>query len=200
MSSDDDHLREEKIDGTRVFEGRILDLEVDRVRLPNGAEAFREVIRPPGAVVVMPVLGDGRVIIVRQYRHPTGELLLELPAGKLDPGESPAVCARRELEEETGWRAGTLIDLGWFYTTPGFSDEVLHAFAASGLDAAPGHHPDPDEAIEIVTMTVDEVLAACRTGGIRDSKTIATMLLSQLHSVISSSTLLTTFSTKFPFA
>ncbi len=106
MGDEDSDLREEKIDGKTVYAGRILDLEVDRVLLPNGGEAFREVVRHPGAVVVLPLLPDGRVVFVRQHRYPTDEVLIELPAGKLDSGEEPSVCAGRELEEETGWRAG----------------------------------------------------------------------------------------------
>ena len=105
MGDEDSDLREEKIDGKTVYAGRILDLEVDRVLLPNGGEAFREVVRHPGAVVVLPLLPDGRVVFVRQHRYPTDEVLIELPAGKLDSGEEPSVCAGRELEEETGWRA-----------------------------------------------------------------------------------------------
>jgi ADP-ribose pyrophosphatase len=110
-----------------------------------------------------------------------GEVLLELPAGKLDPGEIPVECAGRELAEETGWKAVEIHELGSFFTTPGFTDEVLHAFVATPLEPAPEVAQDPDEAIEIVTMTVEEALAACRDGTIRDSKTIATLLLAQLH-------------------
>jgi ADP-ribose pyrophosphatase len=179
--TEDDRLREERISGECVYEGRILDLEVDRVRLPSGAEASREVIRHCGAVVVLPLHDDGRIELVRQYRYPTGAVVLELPAGKLDPGEEPSRCAARELEEEVGWRAVGLHALGSFLTTPGFSDEVLHAFLATPLEPAPDAVPDPDEAIEIVTMTVAEALAACRSGEIRDSKTLATILLAQLN-------------------
>jgi ADP-ribose pyrophosphatase len=178
------NLREERIDGEKIYEGRILDLEVDRVRLPNGGEALREVIRHPGAVVVLPILADGRLVFVRQHRYPTGDVLLELPAGKLDPGERPVVCAVRELEEETGWRAAQTTVLGWFYTTPGFSDEVLHAFVASELEAASDHTPDQDEAIEIVTLTVEQAFEACRDGGIRDSKTIATLFQAHLRGLL----------------
>jgi len=181
VGSDHHELREEKIDGEKMYEGRILDLEVDRVRLPNGGEALREVIRHPGAVVILPVLPDGHIVFVRQHRYPTGEVLLELPAGKLDPGESAVECGVRELEEETGWRAGETRDLGWFYTTPGFSDEVLHAYFASGLEAALDHAPDPDEVIEVVTLSVAEVEAACLDGGITDGKTIATLFRARLH-------------------
>ena len=177
----DDRLLEKKIDGERLYEGRILDLEVDRVLLASGNEATREVIRHKGAVVVLPLHEDGRVEFVRQHRYPTGEVLLELPAGKLDPGEQPAVCAARELAEETGWKPVEIRELGSFFTTPGFTDEVLHAFIATPLEPAPAVAQDPDEAIEIVTMSVEEALGACRSGEIRDSKTIATLFLARLE-------------------
>jgi ADP-ribose pyrophosphatase len=174
-------LREEQISGELVYQGRILNLEVDRVRLPNGGEASREVVRHKGAVVVLPLHEDRRVEFVRQYRYPMGEVLLELPAGKLDPGEEPAECAGRELAEETGWKPVEIHELGSFFTTPGFTDEVLYAFIATPLEPAPDVAQDPDEAIENVTMTVEEALAACRSGEIRDSKTIATLFLAQLN-------------------
>lgn len=181
MADNARQLRETRLSGRTVYRGRILDLEVDRVRLPNGSETTREVVRHRGAAVVLPLLADRRLVLVRQYRYPSDEVLLELPAGKLDPGEDPGECAARELEEETGWRAGEVCELGSFLTTPGFTDEVLHAFLATGLSEAPEASPDPDEAIEIVTMTVDEVLAACRSGEIRDGKTLATIFLAQLN-------------------
>jgi len=176
-----DRLVEKKIGGERVYEGRILDLEVDRVLLPSGAEASREVVRHKGAVVVLPLHEDRRVEMVRQYRYPLGEVILELPAGKLDPGEEPVECAARELAEETGWKPTEIHELGSFFTTPGFTDEVLHAFIATPLEPAPDVTQDPDEAIENFTMTVGEAFEACRDGTIRDSKTIATLFLAQLH-------------------
>ena len=184
MVTDRPNLREETISSERVYSGRILDLDVDQVRLPSGTEAEREVIRHLGAAVVLPLLDGGRTILVNQFRYPMGEELLELPAGKLDPGEDPAECAARELAEETGWRAGEIHDLGSFFTTPGFTDEVLHAFVATGLEHSPGIEPDPDEAIEIVTMTVEEALEACHDSRIRDGKTLATILLAQLNGYI----------------
>jgi ADP-ribose pyrophosphatase len=177
-------LREERISGELVYQGKILDLEVDRVRMPSGNEATREVVRHRGAVVILPLHEDWRIELVRQHRYPTGEVLLELPAGKLDPGEDPIACAGRELAEETGWKPVEIHDLGSFFTTPGFTDEVLHAFIATPLEEAPEVAQDPDEAIENVVMTVDEALAACRSGEIRDSKTLATLLLARLDSWI----------------
>jgi ADP-ribose pyrophosphatase len=181
--TEEDRLREKRISGERVYEGRILDLEVDRVLLASGNEATREVIRHKGAVVVLPLHADRRVELVRQYRYPMEEVLLELPAGKLDPGEQPIDCAARELAEETGWKPVEIHDLGWFYTTPGFTDEVVHVFIATPLRKAPDVARDPDEAIDN-TMTIEEAFDACRDGTIRDSKTIATLFLAQLHSRI----------------
>ena len=180
----DDRLVEKKIDGKQIYEGRILDLEVDSVLLASGNEATREVVRHKGAVVVLPLHADRRIEFVRQYRYPMGEVLLELPAGKLDPGEEPIACAGRELAEETGWKPIEIHELGSFFTTPGFTDEVLHAFVATPLEPAPEAVQDPDEAIENVTMTIEEALDACRDGSIRDSKTIATILLAQLRGFI----------------
>ena len=175
------NLHEERISGQRVYEGKILDLEVDRVRLPGGGETVREVVRHRGAVVVLPLHEDGRIEFVRQFRYPMGEVLLELPAGKLDAGEDPVSCASRELAEETGWKPTEIHELGSIFTTPGFTDEVLHAFVATPLAAAPEVAQDPDEAIDNVTMTVEEALESCRSGGIRDSKTMATLLLARLQ-------------------
>lgn len=177
----DERLWEYKIAGERVYEGRILDIEVDRVQLANGSEALREVVRHRGAVVVLPLHEDGTVELVRQYRYPLDAAVVELPAGKLDPGEEPIECAGRELAEEIGWKAVELHELGSLFTTPGFSDEVLHAFIATPLIPAPEVVQDPDEAIDNLTMTVEEALAACRDGSIQDSKTLATLLLAQLN-------------------
>ena len=114
----DDRLVEKKIDGKSIYQGNILDLEVDRVLLPSGSEASREVVRHKGAVVVLPLHEDRKIEFVRQYRYPMGEILLELPAGKLDPGEEPVECAARELAEETGWKPTEIHELGSFFTTP----------------------------------------------------------------------------------
>jgi ADP-ribose pyrophosphatase len=173
----EDHLRERKIDGETVFEGRIVRLEVDRVRLPDGGESRREVVRHPGAVLLVPITSEGRVILVRQHRYPTGEVLLEVPAGTLERGENPVDCAHRELDEETGHRAGELVVLGEFFSAPGFCDELLRCYVARDLRPGDGLTGDSDENLEIVELSAEEALAAIDSGDIRDCKTIATLLL-----------------------
>jgi ADP-ribose pyrophosphatase len=166
-------LKETLLERREVFRGRVLTLFLDRVRLPDGREATREVLRHPGAVAVVAQRDDGRVVLVRQFRHAVGQELLELPAGKLGPGEDPLDCARRELEEETGYRAGRWERLGSFLTSPGFTDEIMHLFLAREL--VPGwHRPDDDEFLEVVEADPAELL---RTGGILDGKSILGLLL-----------------------
>lgn len=169
--------REEKISGERVYAGRVLSLEVDRVRLAGGGEAVREVVRHPGAAVVVPVLDDGRVVMVRQFRYAAGETLLELPAGKRDGGEDPAACAARELAEETGLQAARLDYLTGFFTAPGFTDEFIHCFLACGLTPAVGAVRDADEELELLAVTIDEARRLIASGEIRDAKTIIGLLL-----------------------
>jgi len=172
---------ETRIDGETVYDGRIVRLEVDRVRLPSGGESVREVVRHAGAVVVLPVHDDGTVVLLRQFRYPTGEVLLEAPAGKLDvAGESAEACARRELTEETGLEAGTMRPLGSFYTSPGFSDEILHCFAATGLGAADEPPESEPEILEVVRLSATELEDAIRSGSIRDAKTLAVLLLGRV--------------------
>ncbi len=174
-------LFEERIDGEDVYSGKILKLEVDRVRLPNGHVTIREVVRHPGAVVVVPVLSDGRVVLVRQYRYPVAQVLLELPAGKLDPGEEPAACARRELGEEIGMSAARWASLGSIYTTPGFSDEILHIFLATDLRPLEGVGPDEDEFLDVTMIASDELVEMARKGQVHDAKTLAGLFLWQLR-------------------
>ncbi len=174
-------MGETRLGGEEVYSGRILRLEVDRVELPTGAESLREVVRHRGAAVVLPLLDDGRVVMVRQYRYPVGESILELPAGTLEPGEDPVDCAARELAEETGFKAGSVSVLGGFYAAPGYTDERLTAVLATGLQPVTGVAPDPDEIIEIEILDRTEVLRRIEAGEIRDSKSLATILLAQLN-------------------
>jgi ADP-ribose pyrophosphatase len=160
----------------RVFEGRIVALDVDEVEEPGGVRGIREVVRHAGSVAALPVHGDGRVVLVRQYRYPVDREVWELPAGKLDGGESPEEGARRELEEEVGLRAATLEPLSVFYTTPGFCDETMHLFRATALTAVPPR-PEDDERIEVGTFTLADAREMIRLGEIREGKTLVALLL-----------------------
>lgn len=163
-----------------VYRGRVVTLNVDTVTLPNGATLDLEVIRHPGAAAVVPVREDGAVLLIRQYRHAAGGYIYEVPAGKLDPGEDPLACAGRELEEEIGYRAASLEPLVSFFTTPGFTDEVIHVFLARGL--TPGTQKlDHDEVLQVVEMALDEAIAKIADGTIRDAKTIIGLQTAYLH-------------------
>ena len=154
-----------------IYKGRVVDLNVDTVTLPNGATVELEIIHHPGAVAIVPMQATGSVLLIRQYRHAAGGYIYEIPAGKLDPGEAPRDCAARELEEEIGVRASCLEPLLSFLTTPGFTDEVIHLFLATGL--APGtQHLDHDEVLEIVEMPLPKAMDLIQDGTIRDAKTI----------------------------
>jgi ADP-ribose pyrophosphatase len=154
-----------------IYAGRVVSLNLETVTLPNGATVELEVIHHPGAAAVVPVREDGAVLLIHQYRHAVGGYIYELPAGKLDPGEDPKDCAARELEEEIGLRASSLEHLVTFYTTPGFTDEVIYVYLASGL--TPGRQKlDTDEVLEVVAFPLEDALAKIRDGTIRDGKTI----------------------------
>lgn len=165
-----DQLLERKIASKAVYEGVIINVRRDTVILPNGKEAMREVVEHPGAVAIVPVRDDGRVILVRQYRHAAGEILLEIPAGKLDKGEHPDDCARRELEEETGYAAANLRKLAAVFTTPGFSNEVIHIYLATGLTAT-AQHTDEDEFLSVVTFSREQLCQMLDKGELTDAKT-----------------------------
>ncbi len=159
-----------------IFDGRVIRLRVDEVEFAPGRRAQLELIAHPGAAAVVPVAADGTVLLVRQYRHATGgEWLLEVPAGKLDPGETPEVCARRECEEETGMRAGELVSLGSIWTTPGFTDERIWLYLAREL--GPGRQDlQADEQLDVVALPLAEAVQRALSGGIDDGKSIAALL------------------------
>ena len=172
---DDAHLVETKIDSEAVFDGRLLHVRRDTVRLPNGRTSTREYIVHPGAVLVAPRLPDGRWVVERQFRYPVGRVFVEFPAGKRDPGESALATGQRELLEETGYRAATWTRLGVIHPGVGYTDEAIELWRADGLEHV-GRQLDDDEHLDIVTLRGDELLAAFDRGEITDAKTVAALL------------------------
>ena len=173
---DDAHLTETKVSSESVFDGTLLHVRRDIVRLPDGSPATREYVVHPGAVLIVPVLPDGRLVVERQYRYPVGKVFIEFPAGKLDPGESEIATAQRELAEETGYMATTWTRLGRIHSVVGYSDEAIDFFVAEGLTHV-GAKLDDGEFLEIVTMSLEAMLAALDRGEITDAKTVAALLL-----------------------
>jgi ADP-ribose pyrophosphatase len=159
-----------------VHDGRIVKLALEEVKLPNGNTVTLELIRHPGAAAIVPVDSGGNVVMVRQYRHATGSWLLEVPAGKLDhPGEAPEDCARREVEEETGYRPGRLVTLGWIWTTPGFTNEKIWLFVA--LDLAPSRpNLQSDEVLTVERLPLAEAVRRAVSGEIVDGKSVCALL------------------------
>ncbi len=173
---DDAHLEETKVTSELVFDGKLLQVRRDSVRLPDGRLATREYVLHPGAVLIVPMLPDGRLIVERQFRYPVGEVFLEFPAGKRDPGEIPLATARRELAEEAGYTAAQWTPLGRIHSVVGYSSEAIEFFVAEGLTHV-GAALDDGEFLEIVAMSLDAMLAALDRGEITDAKTVAALLL-----------------------
>ena len=170
------HLVETKVDSEAVFDGKLLHVRRDTVRLPDGTLATREYIVHPGAVLIVPVLPDGRLVVERQYRYPLGRVMIEFPAGKLDAGEAPLDTARRELREETGYLAGSWRWLGRVHPIVSYSTESIEFFVAEGLTHV-GAQLDAGEFLDIALMSVDAMLAAIDREEITDAKTVAALLL-----------------------
>jgi ADP-ribose pyrophosphatase len=165
----------ERLASRTVFAGRRIEVRVDRLRLPNGAEHDFEMIHHPGAAAIVPLLASGEVLMLRQYRYATGGWLLEVPAGTLEPGESPEHCAARELQEETGYRAGALQPLGWIWTTPGFTDERIWLYLATGLSAG-RQALDDDEMLTVARLPLVQAVTMAAGGEIVDGKSVAALL------------------------
>lgn len=165
------------IGSQRIYDGRVVNLRVDTIEVSSGRNVRREVVEHPGAVVVLPLDGEGRIMWVRQYRYAIDEDLLELPAGTLEENEGPEVCAAREVAEETGFAPGRLEPLGRFYSAPGFCTEYMYAYLASELQPASEAHADEDEDIEVVPLAVDDSVARVLSGEIQDAKSIAALFL-----------------------
>jgi len=174
-AADDAHLIETLVDSQSLCEGSFLKARRDTVRLPDGRQGTREYIVHPGAVVVIPLLDDGRVLMERQFRYPVGQVMTEFPAGKLDPGEDPLACAKRELLEETGYTAKEWASAGAMHLAISYSTEIIHIFFARGLVAGTAQL-DQDEFLEVRATAPDELAEACRSGRVTDAKTLTCTL------------------------
>ena len=173
--SADAHLREQRLDGRVLLEGGFLEVRRDEVRLPDGGTATREYVRHPGAVAVVPLLDDGRLVLVRQFRYPVGQVLLEFPAGKIDPGESVLACAQRELVEETGYRAGEWARAGLIHNAAAYSTEISEIWFARGLTAG-APRLDAGEFVETCLLDEAELEAHAARGELSDVKTLVGLM------------------------
>ncbi|MCS7206529.1 MAG: NUDIX hydrolase [Dehalococcoidia bacterium] len=165
------------LESQRIYNGRVVSLRVDTVRLePKGTRAMREVVEHAPGITIVPVDAQGSVILVRQFRTPAQQVLLECPAGTMEPGETPEQAVHRELLEETGYRAQSLVRLGGFWMSPGFCTEYMHAYLALGLEPGPAQQ-EADEDIQVERAPVDRIPDLVRTGQVQDAKSIAALLL-----------------------
>jgi ADP-ribose pyrophosphatase len=176
LSEDREPAAERVIESKRIFEGSICALRVDTVRLEDGRTATREIIEHAPVVAMVPVEADGTVVLIRQFRLATGGVMLEIPAGIVDPGEDAVTAAQRELREETGLRAAKLTQIGEFFASPGFLTELMTIFLAEGLEPAP-LDADEDEDIVIRRVSLDEAVRLVEAGEIKDAKSVAGILL-----------------------
>lgn len=172
-------MQERKLSSEMKFDGKLIKVTYDIADV-NGKEAWREVVHHPGASAVVAIDEDNRIIMEKQFRYALNDYLLEIPAGKLDAGEDPLVCAKRELEEETGIIASEWISLGTIATSPGFCNEVIHLYVAKGLSKGEIHW-DEDEYVEVERYTFDELLQRIKEEKIKDSKSLSALLLAMPH-------------------
>ncbi|HEX3044519.1 MAG TPA: NUDIX hydrolase [Bacillota bacterium] len=163
-----------------IYQGKYLAYHLDHVLLPNGHTATREYLHHPGAIAAVPLLEDGSVILVEQFRYPIESVLLEIPAGKLEQNEAPEECVKRELREEIGYEPGRLTHLLSVWTTPGFTDEIIHLYLATDLKPA-ADEADPDEFLNIVRLTKPELLAHLNSGNVIDGKTSLALSMMSLR-------------------
>ncbi|MBK9117856.1 MAG: NUDIX hydrolase [Betaproteobacteria bacterium] len=171
---DDSHLVETGLASEVVFSGKLLEVRRDRIRLPDGGESTREFVVHPGAVLVVPLRDDGRLVLERQFRYPVRRVMLEFPAGKIDAGETPLATAQRELVEEAGYTAQKWKKLGTIHPEIGYSTEFIDIYEATGLEHV-GQKLDDGEFLDIVALTEDELLATYDCGGLTDGKTVAAL-------------------------
>lgn len=175
-----DSLEEVQLSTRVAYTGLFLNLHQDRVLCPDGREAVREYVTHPGAVVIIPVLPNGKLLLERQFRYPVGQAFIEFPAGKIDPDENPLDCAARELQEETGYRACSWTYLGRMHPCIGYSNERIEIFLARNLEYV-GHQWDEGEFLEFLEVTLDEMADGVMSGRITDSKTITALYWAERH-------------------
>jgi len=173
-------LTEKTVDSREIYKGAIVTVKLDRVQLPNGKTASREVVEHPGGVAVLPLDGAGLVTMVRQFRYPFHKTVLELPAGKLERGEDHRLCGARELKEEVGLTADEMVYLGGLYVSPGYASEVIHLYLARGLHQGECQ-PDEDEFLEIEKVPFQTLLEQVMNDEIHDAKTVAAVLKTKVY-------------------
>ncbi|MEC1734285.1 ADP-ribose pyrophosphatase [Bacillus mojavensis] len=179
------HLEEKTIAKKQIFSGKVIDLYVEDVELPNGKTSKREIVKHPGAVAVLAVTDEGKIIMVKQYRKPLERTIVEIPAGKLEKGEEPEYTALRELEEETGYTAKKLTKLTAFYTSPGFADEIVHVFLAEELAVLEEKRElDEDEFVEVMEVTLEDALKLVESREVYDAKTAYAIQYLQLKEAL----------------
>lgn len=171
-----DPLYEKTIASTSIYEGQVIKVKVDDVLLPNGNTSKREIVEHQGAVAVLPLTPDGKMVAVRQFRKPLEQSIVEIPAGKLERGENPLDCAMRELKEETGFKAGKYEHISSFYTSPGFANEILHLYLATDLTEGE-LQLDEDEFVELMYLTLEEAKQLHADGQICDAKTVLALFV-----------------------
>ncbi|MFF2448714.1 NUDIX hydrolase [Neobacillus sp. NPDC058068] len=178
-------LEEKTLRSEEIFSGKIISLHLQDVELPNGKQGKREIIKHPGAVAILAVTADNKVLMVEQYRKALERTIVEIPAGKLEKGEEPALCARRELEEETGYECESLELLTSFYTSPGFADEIVHVYLATGLTKKENAAAlDEDEFVNLEELTLEEAEQYVKEQKIYDAKTIFAVQYLQLQEAL----------------
>ncbi|MEL3972420.1 NUDIX hydrolase [Rossellomorea oryzaecorticis] len=175
-------FEEKTLNSEMIYQGKIIDLQVDEVELPNGKTSKRELIKHPGAVAVIALTPEGKIVMVEQYRKALEKSIIEIPAGKLEPGEEPIITAARELEEETGYGCEELEHLISFYTSPGFADELVHLYIAKNITRIEeARELDEDEFVDLLEVTVEEALGLLKEKKIYDAKTAYAVQYLQLQ-------------------
>jgi ADP-ribose pyrophosphatase len=179
------NLEEKTLHSEEIFSGKVISLHLQDVELPNGKQSRREIIKHPGAVAILAVTEDKKVVMVEQYRKALERTIVEIPAGKLEKGEEPVLCARRELEEETGYECENLELLTSFYTSPGFADEIVHVYVATGLTKKENAAAlDEDEFVNLEELTLEEAVQYVKEQRIYDAKTIFAVQYLQLQEAL----------------